>query len=596
MNLMPKFKGTLKDDIINGQAGNDTLLGNQGNDKLSGRNGWDLLHGNAGNDTLLGNQGSDVLVGDNGRDILTGGSGSDVFFLVPETNKAAQADRITDFNKATDFIVLGNNLTAEQLKLEKIKAGTLIKAKKTGKILGIVENVKPSDLEYSFISGNVPNDLGKLVTFGEPIAKTLANGNVKLELKGTDGGKFITTLSEKTGIQQIRYLAGSSSNIKDSFTVDLNGKGSQIKLKIDGDKNEWEIKIKNNDEIDVALNGKVFMTLPANPKNDDGGSGDPIDPLDPCGVFKQICETVKQINSVLSWIPPLPALAPLTAVQMGLEFTEYACLLVLGDDKDLAETIASKTLSFLGEKAGDTILNFYRKQNKLGDFLEKNELLINPEVFNQLKKTQEQNPKTLGQFLGNVSNQSPVKNFTTDLSSSIINYINTKLPNNLGGSRSSSGIMTSLRKALGIDWCDEDSPPAKPNIKITGPKTIEALKNGTFTVSWYNPDKNASAVQITGFGGLTIGGEMVAIPEDKREQGSFQFKARNQDFFGSYDSETTFEASLYTSSSWIWGSSVMASDPDVTVKLLGAGDGIGNIPAQAIPVDDKNGNFWVKWL
>jgi hypothetical protein len=40
----------------------------------------------------------------------------------------------------------------------------------------------------------------------------------------------------------------------------------------------------------------------------------------------------------------------------------------------------------------------------------------------------------------------------------------------------------------------------------------------------------------------------------------------------------------------------MASDPDVTVKLLGAGDGIGNIPAQAIPVDDKNGNFWVKWL
>jgi hypothetical protein len=138
--------------------------------------------------------------------------------------------------------------------------------------------------------------------------------------------------------------------------------------------------------------------------------------------------------------------------------------------------------------------------------------------------------------------------------------------------------------------------PQQPNIKITGPKTIEALKNGTFTVSWYNPDKNASAVQITGFGGLTIGGEMVAIPEDKREQGSFQFKARNQDFFGSYDSETTFEASLYTSSSWIWGSSVMASDPDVTVKLLGAGDGIGNIPAQAIPVDDKNGNFWVKWL
>lgn len=593
---MSKLKGTSKNDIINGKAGDDTLIGNSGNDKLSGNKGWDLLLGNAGNDALLGNQDSDVLVGGNGRDILTGGSGSDVFFLVPETNKTAQTDRITDFNKATDLIVLGNNLTADKVKLEKIQEGTLIKAKKTGKTLGIVENVKPSDLEYSFISADVPDDLGELVTFGDPLAKTLANGNVNLELKGSDGGKFIATLSEKTGIDQIRYLAGSSSNINGSFTVDLNGKGSQIKLKIDGDKNEWQIKRKNNDEIDIALNGEVFMTLPANPKNDNGGSDEPIDPLDPCGVFKQICETVKQINSVLSWIPPLPALTPLTAVQMGLEFTEYACLLVLGDDKDLAETIASKTLSFLGEKAGDTILNFNRKQNKLGDFLEKNELLINPEVFNQLKNTQELHQKTLGQFIGNLGNESPVKKFTTDLSSSLINYINTKLPKNLRSSQSSNGIMTSLRKALGIDWCDEDSPPAKPNIKITGPKTIEALKNGTFTVSWYNPNKDASAVQITGFGGLTIGAEWVAIPEDKLEKGSFQFKARNQDFFGSYDSEATFEATLYTSSSWIWGLPVMASDPDATVKLLGAGEGIGNIAAQAIPVHDKNDNFWVKWL
>jgi len=138
-------------------------------------------------------------------------------------------------------------------------------------------------------------------------------------------------------------------------------------------------------------------------------------------------------------------------------------------------------------------------------------------------------------------------------------------------------------------------PDCEPYIKIKGPKTIEAFKNGTFTVSWYNPEKNASAVQISGFQGLTIGAEMVSIPEDKLERGSFQFQAHNTDFFGSYDSEATFDASLLTSPSFFWGTRVMESDPDATVKLLGAGEGLGNIPAQAVPVE-QNGELWVKWL
>ncbi|MDY7005451.1 MAG: Calx-beta domain-containing protein, partial [Cyanobacteriota bacterium] len=395
---------------------------------------------------------NNVLTGDKGRDILTGSADSDVFFLTPETKNKAQADRITNFDNTKDFIILGDRLSADEVKLESIKDGTLIKAKKGGKILGIVEDVKPSDLKYSFISGDQPNDIGKFVTFEEPAAKTLGNGNVKLELKGSDGGKFVTTLSEETGIQQVRYVANSTSNFSRSFTFNLNSDGSEIKLKIDGDQNQWKLKRKNNDKIDISFNNEVFMTLPDIPKNDDGSDSpdyDIFDPLDPCKAFKQICETVKQINSVMSWIPALPIFAPLGALQMGLEFTEYTCLLVLGDDEDLANTIASKTLGFLGKKAGNTMLNFHRKQSGIDKFLEKNEFNINPKIFDIFKKQEKQNKEILGQFLGNGLNQSPLNNLTTDLSSSIINYGNSKLP--------SDGIMKSLRKKLGIDWCDEDS-------------------------------------------------------------------------------------------------------------------------------------------
>ncbi|MCL2933518.1 MAG: hypothetical protein MGG11_15080 [Trichodesmium sp. MAG_R03] len=84
------------------------------------------------------------MTGGNVRDILNGSFSKDFFFLTPETKKKAQADRITNFDNTKDFIILGNQLTADEVKLDSIKDETLIKAKKGGQILGIVENVKLS--------------------------------------------------------------------------------------------------------------------------------------------------------------------------------------------------------------------------------------------------------------------------------------------------------------------------------------------------------------------------------------------------------------------------------------------------------------------
>lgn len=81
--------------------------GNAGANTLSGLGGNDTLLGNAGNDTLLGGDGNDRLLGGMGKDVLTGGEGADRFeWDWLEESGASARDRITDFTKGSDLLVL----------------------------------------------------------------------------------------------------------------------------------------------------------------------------------------------------------------------------------------------------------------------------------------------------------------------------------------------------------------------------------------------------------------------------------------------------------------------------------------------------------
>lgn len=82
------LEGTMKADMLTGNAvrnillgkgGNDTLAGLAGNDLLNGQNGNDRMQGGQGKDTLLGGKGRDILDGQLGNDILRGQGGNDVF-------------------------------------------------------------------------------------------------------------------------------------------------------------------------------------------------------------------------------------------------------------------------------------------------------------------------------------------------------------------------------------------------------------------------------------------------------------------------------------------------------------------------------------
>jgi Ca2+-binding RTX toxin-like protein len=75
---------------ISGTVSDDYIIGNNGNDTLSGS--YD------GNDTIIGGAGNDVVIGGKGNDILTGGAGNDKFvYDLLESNYDTGTDIITDF-------------------------------------------------------------------------------------------------------------------------------------------------------------------------------------------------------------------------------------------------------------------------------------------------------------------------------------------------------------------------------------------------------------------------------------------------------------------------------------------------------------------
>lgn len=75
---MATFRGTCRDDYINGTDWNDLIYGCGGNDTIYGGKGADKIYGGAGHDRIYGGEGNDILFGECGNDYLFGGSGNDI--------------------------------------------------------------------------------------------------------------------------------------------------------------------------------------------------------------------------------------------------------------------------------------------------------------------------------------------------------------------------------------------------------------------------------------------------------------------------------------------------------------------------------------
>ena len=158
--IRDNFEGGKDDDFVyGGSGGNDYLQGNFGDDTVWGsKSGQNVIRGGRDDDTLIGGARRDMILGDFGTDILEGGGGSDFFMLRTDSNNEGlrnatanelEADRITDYDVAKDFIVLSGVTSKVDYTLEANGAGdTLVKVMQSGDqlIAGVIEGVNHWDI------------------------------------------------------------------------------------------------------------------------------------------------------------------------------------------------------------------------------------------------------------------------------------------------------------------------------------------------------------------------------------------------------------------------------------------------------------------
>ena len=93
-----ELAGNAGDDGLFGGDGHDTLSGDGDSDALWGGEGDDLLDGGPGDDFLYGEGGDDFLSGGEGKDWLEGGDGNDIFSFTAAGYD--NVDTVSDFNAA----------------------------------------------------------------------------------------------------------------------------------------------------------------------------------------------------------------------------------------------------------------------------------------------------------------------------------------------------------------------------------------------------------------------------------------------------------------------------------------------------------------
>ncbi|MEH2012901.1 calcium-binding protein [Nostoc sp.] len=102
------------------------ISGGGNNDNIVGNSGNDSLFGGSGNDTIIGGAGNDILTGGNGNDTLYGGNGTDTFAF---NSFNEDVDSLYDFNATNELIQVSaagfvGGLSIGSLKTSQFTVGT----------------------------------------------------------------------------------------------------------------------------------------------------------------------------------------------------------------------------------------------------------------------------------------------------------------------------------------------------------------------------------------------------------------------------------------------------------------------------------------
>ena len=540
--------------------GSDYINGNQDNDVVSGDSGNDTLRGGKGNDLLDGGDGDDVLVGDLGTDTLIGGLGEDVFVLRPDEagDDPSKIDLISDFDKTSDLIGLGEGLTEADLTLETTSltigsSDTLIRLSATGAILGAVKGALPEDLKDRFTvleaKPDIPEDV---VTFAAPSVTQVAADTWAMVLRGSDGSEFtiaIKNTGDRVYQESLTYtpsISDRSSGAK-SFTALTSPEGDRIEVQFENSANRWIAETTENDSVTITRktgDGRddVLIPLPVPPtvsglsEAQQGPAGEADRPL--CKAGRDICKAVETIGAVagglsaFTFLTGVGAVAsgPLGAITLAAKLVNWSCVLLFGSDSEFAAELAGE----LGGKLLRSVsgAKLFGRASFKDIFSNGLKRLPGPKALLERPGGE----KTLQDFvddaIGDLGEKIGEKVF--DLSSSLLTLSGT-VPK-------TGGVLPSIRKSLGLYFCDKppSTPPLTPpldpapeepqerffDVTLT-PTDIPYQQTATLTVGYFNPDNNSERVDITGSSFKGLGLASFEIPEDKRSGGELTFTITN---------------------------------------------------------------------
>ncbi|WP_293125906.1 calcium-binding protein [Microcoleus sp. bin38.metabat.b11b12b14.051] len=556
-------------DLLRGGAGIDALNGNQGEDTLFGNEDNDVLQGGRGNDLLDGGAGNDLLIGDFGIDTLTGGPGNDTFVLRSNTatSVVSEADILTDFNKSEDFIGIDLDLAEADLLLQPTvannRSSTIIRVAATNSVLGVVQGATPDDLRGRFVNLDANPALPEeTVTYEAPVVRSTGSNTYDFILNGSDGSQYVVNIkrsSDEISARELRYQPGPQSSMP-AHTLNMSADGKRMEAQVQGStsksifdrQDDGSIVAKRKDgagreETIATVVGPSDPSIPTTPTTPAAPTS-----ITPCELFKGLCE-LSQKNNVsdnlalggLFAVGVGTVAAPATlgtsaligatvggALEIaaaGVKVFDTVCLVLNGNDGAIAEKAFGlipfgKLLakgSALGNAARPLQAGVLKVTRKAINFVtERSELAGNVvKTYGKIAAND-----LFGQVGGAAKNIA--YNFTSKLYDKVANTV---------GFSKGDGMKT-LRKSLGLDFCDQPSTtpvtppptPSTPFLKIeVKPSAIPYQGTANLNVKYSNPDNNSKNIEISGSGRKGIGNPTFLIPENKKGQGEFNFTLTN---------------------------------------------------------------------
>ena len=416
----------------------------------------------------------------------------------------------------------------------------------------------------------------EVVTFDAPSITQISETTWEMELEGSDGSKFISTIAN-TGTQLyqqlIRYIPTSSN--EQGYRATINPEGTRMEVQFDG-KSEILIVERNGDEsvgLNLLDNGGItnIVNIPIDPELLEDDS-DPIDIDDPsiralCETADQFCKSVKILGDVAGGLGTLTALTGvgivpggfLGAVSLASRVIGLGCLVLLGDDSKLVETVLDEVTGAFGELGGDLLTSASRN--------------IRQRLVNRITNLGGNGSDEIIDFIIEETGTN-IGEKTFDFISSSLN-LQERLESDISNQ---GGFMREFRRELGIDFCDKNEdtePPIEPPmaffyVTCNGGKecTFGVGETGNFQVSFINPDNNSSRLRIIGSSSFPILGLSLDIPPEAKGGGVLNFTLENVPPFGSNcrSAEVFLQAGLDTDEGGLFGFE------SIDINLIGNSD------------------------